>query len=671
MPYKELHFEWEWDLRSTPEALWPMVTDTNRFNEAVGLPVVSELLPSPEPELGVRRIRTKLFGLMELVWTEEPFEWVRPYRMGVERLYEKGPVKQMKVQLELLPQDGGARLRYTIDAEPRNIIGRLILPLELGRKMGPRFEKAFRQFDDEIQAAIKEGAASAATVKMAAPVRPPTIRLRRFQDQLVAVGVRDEVAARVIDMVQNGDDLTVFRIRPYRLADRWGVSRREVLEACLQATRLGLLEMQWSLLCPLCRGAKETVNSLSDVAQTIHCDSCNIDYTANFERSVEATFRPSPGVREVTVTEFCVGGPQVTPHIVAQIRLQPGRSKYVEPLLDAGRFRIRTRTIPGGLFLRAEGGEQIRETIEDTALPAAAGAMITGAGGAPMQEYTVRALDEGWSSDEPLVARRPKLEFVNSTNEEQVFVLERTKWSDDAATAAEVTVLQKFRDLFADAALRPGEKVSVGTVAILFTDLKGSTAMYRDIGDAPAFGRVMYHFDVLREAIDAADGSLVKTIGDAVMAVFRRPAHALKAILGAQYELMQPVDGGEPLILKAGMHVGPSIAVTLNNRLDYFGSTVNMAARLEGQSSGGDIIVSDSVIADPDVEQLLKEQADAFQAEEYQTELKGFHGETFKLFRIRVNPRVLADESRLKDSGVWVRSQQKRIAATRLLKRGG
>src|ERR1051325_10297994 len=139
------------------------------------------------------------------------------------------------------------------------------------------------------------------------------------------------------------------------------------------------------------------------------------------------------------------------------------------------------------------------------------------------------------------------------SSSEQLFILERMAWSDQAATASEVTALQVFRDLFANEALRPGEQISVGTLTVLFTDLRGSTQLYREIGDAPAFGRVMNHFDVLREAIAEEDGALVKTIGDAVMAVFRHPAAALRAILKAQAKLASPPEGGQPLKLKVGI----------------------------------------------------------------------------------------------------------------------
>jgi len=173
-----------------------------------------------------------------------------------------------------------------------------------------------------------------------------------------------------------------------------------------------------------------------------------------------------------------------------------------------------------------------------------------------------------------------------------------------------------------------------GSLAVLFTDLRGSTRLYREIGDAVAFGHVMNHFDVLREAIAAAGGALVKTIGDAVMAVFLRPVSAMRAMLRAQQLLASPPEGKQPLRLKVGIHYGPCIAVTLNDRLDYFGSTVNIAARLEGLSSGMDVVISDAVRTDPEVADLLTQPDNDLVVEPFESTLKGFEQERFELWRV-------------------------------------
>ena len=142
----------------------------------------------------------------------------------------------------------------------------------------------------------------------------------------------------------------------------------------------------------------------------------------------------------------------------------------------------------------------------------------------------------------------------------------------------------------------------------------------------------MNHFDVLRKTIADHDGALVKTIGDAVMAVFRSPASALRAMVEAQQLLAAPLHGGLPLTLKAGLHSGPCIAVTLNDRLDYFGSTVNMAARLEGLSTGSDVIISRAIYDDAEVRELLC--AENLSAKPFEMSLKGFDEERFELWRV-------------------------------------
>ena len=323
---------------------------------------------------------------------------------------------------------------------------------------------------------------------------------------------------------------------------------------------------------------------------------------------MELTFSPNPAVRRVEHKEYCIGGPALSPHIVAQQLLQPGEERTLVLPLETGSYRARTLKLPG---------QQLLSVAADGST-----------------EATLRATDTGWPQEATLLCERPSLRLVNSASEEQLLFLERTAWSDDAVTAAAVTALQSFRDLFATEALRPGEQISVGSLTVVFTDLRDSTRMYREIGDAPAFGAVMSHFDILREAIAAEEGALIKTIGDAVMAVFRRPVSALRAILSAQRKLASPPAGMRPLMLKAGAHSGHCIAVTLNDRLDYFGTTINLAARLAALSQGGDIVISQNVFQDPETQELLTQGKEAFVLEPVEAKLKGLEEESLSLWRM-------------------------------------
>jgi class 3 adenylate cyclase len=171
--------------------------------------------------------------------------------------------------------------------------------------------------------------------------------------------------------------------------------------------------------------------------------------------------------------------------------------------------------------------------------------------------------------------------------------------------------MQAFRDLFAAEALRPGDEVGVGHVTLMFTDLRGSTALYSRIGDARAYQLVREHFAYMAEAVRAQNGGIVKTIGDAVMAAFSDPADAVRAALAVQgnvaaFNRKHDLALEDGLVIKLGLHGGPCIVVTLNERLDYFGSTANLAARLQGESRGGDIVMSQALADDPAVAPLLR-----------------------------------------------------------------
>jgi class 3 adenylate cyclase len=577
-------YRFQLELRSSPERLWPLVSDTNRFNRDAGVPAVERRGVGTNAR---RRLALRRLGV-PLEWEEEPFEWVSPRRFSVGRDYLSGPLASLRTTLELAPlADGGSRLDYEVRARARTLLGRLGIPVAIGLVSRRRFAAVFRRYD-------------ASTAERVAPAVPDAsgARTERPRAALVTAGADAELVGRLCAFVGRGDDLAVARIRPYALADAWGVDRRAVLELCLQATRHGLLELRWELLCPLCRGSVSAGRTLDGVTEAHHCETCLIDVTADLERSVEITFRPAAAVRAVKTTDYCVAGPQTTPHVVAQQLLPPGDRRTIELRLEPGRYRLRALALPGALPVAV---------LADGASSAEAGPV----GGR-------------WPTDELLLGPEARVELSNGTAEEELLVLERTAWSDQAVTASEVTALQVFRDLFATEALRPGEPISVGSLAVVFTDLRGSTRYYRDVGDAPAFASVLDHLDLLRGVVSAEGGAVVKAMGDAIMAVFPRPADAVRAMLAAQAAV-----AGRPLALKVGIHYGPCIAVSQNGMLDYFGSTVNLAARLVGLSAGDDLVVSAAVLADADAAAL------AGDAEPVAATLKGFEDEVHGVWRLR------------------------------------
>ncbi len=209
-------------------------------------------------------------------------------------------------------------------------------------------------------------------------------------------------------------------------------------------------------------------------------------------------------------------------------------------------------------------------------------------------------------------------------------------------TAHEILTVQAFRDFFRTETLPEGESFEVRRVAILFTDLAGSTALYTRKGDPTAYDLVREHFTILRRVVDNSRGAIIKTIGDAVMAAFTSEVQALQAALEAQRQIeifnqSRNLPDPDKLMLKIGLHAGPSLYVNLNERLDYFGSTINTAARTEGQAQAGEIVFTDAILEAPRVRELLSQ----YQIESSEVQLKGLDGKT-RLWRLCLAPTTVS-----------------------------
>lgn len=612
----ERRFHWVWMFPDVvPEALWPLLSDTDLFNRLAGLPAMEQRAEPGQDGAEWRRLGFRALG-MDVEWLEHPFEWERPRWFGVRRDFLKGPIRRVRTRVLLAPEIDGTRVDYHLFVAPRNVLGRILVPLQFGIRLRRRFRAAASQ--------LARLAGGAPVVLPPAP-RSPTdaARLSELQRELAAAGANPAVLEQLDAMLRTAADMDLGRMQPWRLARAWGLPRRAVLETMLTAARTGMLEARWEVLCPACQGSKQSVGQLADLRPSgVHCADCRIDFDAEFDRSVELVFRPHPSIRRVEPENWCLGSPQRTAHIAMQRRLAPGGDLRTTLELDPGRWRLRRVGRSGEWRFSVEAGGASTPVI-DLALGEPSDAIDTVA---PRASWTWRHRGAASSS---MPEAGPAAS--DAAAGDLWLRLERTAWLEDVVTAAEVTTNQRFRDLFASEALRPGEQVSVGWLVVVFTDLRGSTRMYREIGDAPAFGRVLGHFDVLREAVDEAGGAVVKTIGDAVMAAFTEPLPAVQAFWNARQRLRERDDG---LVLRVGIHAGPCIAVTLNGRLDYFGTTVNLAARLEGQSGGQGIVLSGRVHDNPRVQTWLREQPDLV-AETFDGVLKGFEDQPQALWRIR------------------------------------
>jgi class 3 adenylate cyclase len=165
---------------------------------------------------------------------------------------------------------------------------------------------------------------------------------------------------------------------------------------------------------------------------------------------------------------------------------------------------------------------------------------------------------------------------------------------------------QTFRDLFRAETIGPGG-LHIKNLAVVFSDLQASTALYERVGDLRALALVRDHFDLLHDVVARHRGAIVKTIGDAVMAAFGEPERALAAAAGMNRAVGRINADGQGLVLKIGLHAGSCIAIQTNHQIDYFGRAVNIAARAQSVANGGEIVVTDAIWELPTIPGLVQD----------------------------------------------------------------
>lgn len=436
-------------------------------------------------------------------------------------------------------------------------------------------------------------------------------------------------------LVANGTDRALFRINPVALAAATGLPENDLIDAFLHATQAGLFSMSWSLLCPACGASVKNHASLKSLEAQFHCAICSLDPTVSLDDFIMVSFTVAPTVRGIKYHEperLSVEDYTFDYHFNATGRFASGRSvadvfgklvienRYVLPQTKAAiiktvqhdrlRFYDVTRELSVDVN-RPDMAQTLRLTYTpDRILASAEPGSPAHVRGQPMNiildnpEGTRRAL---------MLVDMPELD----ADGDMMF--------DPFLTGKRLITSQTFRDLFRTETLSAAEGIAIQAITILFTDLKDSTALYQRVGDLNAFALVRSHFDALKESITAHQGSIVKTIGDAVMASFMNPIDALQAagdMLKRMQVLNRTLKSGQA-VLKIGLHHGPAIAVTLNDRLDYFGQTVNIAARIQGLAAADEICVSEAVRCYPGFAPV----AEAFALKSEQAQLKGISGD--------------------------------------------
>ncbi|HVY47916.1 MAG TPA: DUF5939 domain-containing protein, partial [Minicystis sp.] len=561
------------DLRASPEALWPYVANTDRFNKAAGL---GEVVFVETPAEGGGATTTGSFKTlgMSIAWDEHPFEWVKDREHSVYREYTQGPLRALWNHVRLAPRDeGGTRLVHEVRAIPGGVVGRLAAQLELQMKLTRRFDEVYRRLD----ASLAEGAGFSGD-PFEPPHAPSTEEHARVADAAERLvdrhDLRPTLVRRLADLLLHAPAKALERLRPWALADAWREPRADVLDMMLLAAGAGLLTIAWDLVGPRCQVSHEVASSLRSVSPKGVCAACNAAYEADLASSVELVFVPHATVRATDTATYCVGAPARRPHVLAQQVLAPGEERAISVVLPDGAYRV--------------AGPRIKTPRDVYASPV---------GWA--NDLGVEVQDD-WVEASPLVVRAGPVvvRLANATDKDQVIRIESTAPRSDAVTAATALAHPRFRELFSTELLAYGQHVAVSRAAFLFLDAPGRFGLLEERGDAGALAAAARLDALVAEHAATWEGAVVESRSDfGQVAAFTSPARAVQAALAVVAAAQRDVPG---LAVRAAVHEGPCIALTRGEKIDWFGDTLTRGAALLEEVAAGAVALSFRVAEDRD-----------------------------------------------------------------------
>src|SRR5258708_8823104 len=398
------------------------------------------------------------------------------------------------------------------------------------------------------------------------------------------------VADAIRELIENGADHELNRINLLDFAGKTGLVEERVISGSLHASRLGLFDLTWNVLCRGCGGVLDAHSTLKSLRHDdYHCGLCACGYEASVDEQVEVAFTVSPRTRRIAAHD-----PNTLPlwEYFKQVFWSSGVDLNKESFASlTEEVTLEALELPAGekVLVSLQVPSQFLIVFE----PVTHTAQFIDVQGEPTKERQQLSLiySKEKSPTGATVTLRPGPLRLSLDNQAGVRVLPSVFIAAEALhhligkrqpflTAKRMLTNQTFRDVFKADNLNIDQRLQITSLTFLFTDLKGSTALYERVEDLPPFDLLPAHFHALLEIISSEKDAVVKSISDAVMATFIKPEQALAAGLRmrAAMDKLNKERGKEDLIIKVAIHEGPCLAVMLNERQDYFCQTLNIAA---------------------------------------------------------------------------------------------
>ncbi|MEX0286112.1 MAG: DUF5939 domain-containing protein [Paracoccaceae bacterium] len=445
-----------------------------------------------------------------------------------------------------------------------------------------------------------------------------------LEQPALGLGHNTTDVARFVDHLLSLPDHEAARINPFNFAERAGLQPDTAINLFVLGTRQGFFDLEWGMVCPGCAAIMQRAPSMDQIAEEhAHCAFCDIDVESYLDDTVEVTFSYVPAGHTLDLhADFGAYRHYYTSsshplrnffteyqsrNRASHIQLAPGEQTVWTVPVDADdRYRVMTLEAHSAFDIvgHAEGGDT-EAWIELNANGFSKRVLELAAGEAHIT-LSNQTENPAW------------LNMVRMRPQEIIKVLEtQDRTLGPRLTGKHLLANQTFRDSFSLDDLAPDLKLKLRSLTLLFTDLKGSTALYDREGDLAAYRLVQDHFVALKDVVRAHSGALVKTMGDAVMAAFPDGKDGARAAVDMM-AAMQRIKGNrstDDVGLKVGLHSGPALAINSGRDVDYFGQTVNIAARVQGLADEGEICISRALAETDGIGAVLAEAGYAGQAE--------------------------------------------------------
>ena len=446
--------------------------------------------------------------------------------------------------------------------------------------------------------------------------------LQQKLDSLSTFAALDSYKIKTLgEILRKMPDKELFRINPLEFAKNQDWDPKKTIELFIHGAKVGLFDFDWHQICPICGSTEFNPDGINELSTSFYCTLCRKDFACDLDDRVEISFSINPNVKKIVLDPYQDMSNYF--HYYCSTCFQPSRGyeKYVDEMLKD--FFVLDDDELKTLTLDVKAGELITLVSFDNhstfLMPVADTSEST------PQTLQLDALPAGFSPGK-FEAKPGSITIVihNRTTKKMGVILlyEDTEYHDSTLerdpnklgpffSAKMLLNHQSFRELFRIDNLKPDLRLNLRNLTILFTDLKGSTQLYDEAGDALAYGLVQEHFDILTDVVSRNSGAIIKTMGDAIMATFSIREDAAQAALEMIAD-MEPFNQkitqkGHKLGLKIGLHEGPVLAVKANDTIDYFGQAVNISARIQGLAEVGEILVSEILFKEGKVEDIFRQ----------------------------------------------------------------